>query len=228
MRKLLDAPGRDVVLVYTFAQDFYADMMADRVPPTIAGLERLGTHYGLGSVWMSLYALREVMAGMMRWEEWLPDGLHPQARGSLSYGQSVIAFLQEELAGNRQIPQPSMGLPEPLNPRHWGGAVTLPLEQVRTSGPWTLRRWYNCPFIPYVWDTAAMTQANFRVQRPGRLIDWQPIGRVPLPPDGGDWRQTARASTGLAYWLVPAPAHRRRPTGRRPFAEMQVHGNARL
>lgn len=232
LRKLLDAPGRDVVLVYTFAQDFYADMMADRVPPTIAGLERLGTHYGLGSVWMSLYALREVMAGMMRWEEWLPDGLHPQARGSLSYGQSVIAFLQEELAGNRQIPQPSMGLPEPLNPRHWGGAVTLPLEQVRASGPWTLRRWYNCPFIPYVWDTAAVGAGlAFEFNGRGLALGFDfgnQSAEFRYRLDGGDWRQTARERfdwAGLTGWFRLQHIADDLPDGDHSFEMQVVHGN---
>ena len=52
----------------------------------------------IGSVWMGLHALREVRRGLLTWEEWLPDGLHPENRGSLVYAHSVTAFLAEALA----------------------------------------------------------------------------------------------------------------------------------
>ncbi|MGI6101308.1 MAG: SGNH/GDSL hydrolase family protein, partial [Bacillota bacterium] len=130
LRKLLAGGTRDVVLVYTFAQDMYSDMVNNRVPETVAEFERLGEHYGLGSVWMGLHAMREVMAGQMRWEEWLPDGLHPEHRGSLSYAQSVIAFLNHELivsppdtdAADEYV------MPEPLNPRNWEHTYNLSFD----------------------------------------------------------------------------------------------------
>ena len=96
LRKLL-AAGVDVVLVHTFRQEMYAEMMAGRVPDSIADFEALALHYGLGSVWAGLHALNEVRAGQMHWDEWLPDTLHPGPRGSLSYGRAVIDFLEGEL-----------------------------------------------------------------------------------------------------------------------------------
>ncbi|GAG09786.1 unnamed protein product, partial [marine sediment metagenome] len=97
LRKLLAGEGRDVVLAYTFGRAMYDDMLDGRVPDTIAEFEQLGEHYNLGSVWMGLHTLREVQAGRMRWEHWMPDGVHPQLRGSLSYAQSVIEFCRREL-----------------------------------------------------------------------------------------------------------------------------------
>ena len=41
--------------------------------------------------------VNEVRAGRLRWEHWLPDGIHPQARGSRSYADCVCAFLEREL-----------------------------------------------------------------------------------------------------------------------------------
>jgi len=157
LRKLLADEGRDVVLAYTFGQDMYTDMMHDRVPATIADFEILGEHYGLPSVWMGLYALNEVRAGHMRWEEWLPDGVHPQFRGSLSYANSVTAFLEREL-----IIAPSAGVipagesrPPALDPKHWESAHALPFDQVQFHGPWTIRRWLGMPWIEYALVTAA-------------------------------------------------------------------------
>jgi hypothetical protein len=232
LRKLLEAPGRDVVLVYTYAQDFYTDMLAGRLPPTIAGLERLAAHYGLSSVWMSLYALNEVMAGLMRWEEWLPDGLHPQARGSFSYGQSVIAFLQRELDSSETPISAAGELPEALDPHHWGGAVTLPLEQVRTIGPWILRRWYGCPFIPYVWDTAAVG-ASLEFQFTGRGLalgfDFgNQSAEFRYRLDGREWQQTARERyewAGLTGWFRLQHIADDLEPGEHTFELQVVHGN---
>ncbi|MCE5259480.1 MAG: SGNH/GDSL hydrolase family protein, partial [Chloroflexi bacterium] len=232
LRKLLAAPGRDIILVYTYAQDFYTDMLNGRMPPTIAGLELLGQHYGLGAVWMSLHALREVQRGLMRWEEWLPDGLHPQSRGSLSYGQSVIAFLQAELAGANTLAPVKQALPQPLNPKHWGGATVLPLEQVRTEGPWTLRRWYGCPFIPYVWDTAAVGAAlEFDFTGRGLALGFDfgnQSGEFRYQIDDGSWQQTARERfewAGLTGWFRLQHIADDLDNGQHHFMMQVIHGN---
>jgi hypothetical protein len=94
VRKLLAGPGRDVVFTYTYAQDMYPTMITGNVPEPVRRLEKVAAHYGIGSVWMGLHALREVQAGTLRWHEWLPDGLHTQHRGSLCYAESVNAFLE--------------------------------------------------------------------------------------------------------------------------------------
>jgi hypothetical protein len=232
IRKLLQSPGRDVLLTYTFAQDFYLDMLAERQPLTIAGLERLGEHYGLGSIWMSLYALREVMAGTMRWEEWLPDGLHPQAYGSLSYGRSVIAFLEKDLGDDVVATPLRVELPSPLNPRHWGNASLLPLDRVQTHGPWTLRRWYGCPFIHEVWDTAAVGAAlEFDFIGRGLVLGFDfgnQSAELAYCLDGGDWRQTQRERfdwAGLTGWFRTEQIADDLPDGAHHFEMRVVHGN---
>jgi hypothetical protein len=99
----------------------------------------------------------------MRWEEWLPDGLHPTSRGSLSYAHSVIAFLEAERKrrggdeGDRVDGTISRTeLPEPLDPEHWGNAYNLPLAAVETEGPWVLKRWLYYEWIEQVLETAAV------------------------------------------------------------------------
>jgi lysophospholipase L1-like esterase len=157
IRKLLAGEGRDLVLVYTYAQDMYPDMLAGRVPPSIADFEALGRHYGIGSVWMGLHALQEVQRGRMRWEEWLPDGLHPQSRGSLAYADSVIHFLEEELfavTSRGRLPS-GAGVPEPLNALNWEHAYSLPFSVVKTRGPWTVQRASRCVWMDQLLCTAA-------------------------------------------------------------------------
>lgn len=158
IRKLLAEEDRDLVLVYTYQQTMYNDMMSGNVPTSVSDFEELGEHYGIGSVWMALYALEEVKKGRMRWEEWLPDGLHPENRGSLSYAQSVVKYLEKEL-----ITEPNMvGIPagdrlaKPLNLHNWASTELLPLESIKTEGPWVIRRWANLEWIDRVLDTSAV------------------------------------------------------------------------
>jgi hypothetical protein len=232
IRKLLQSPGRDVILVYTFAQDFYNDMLADRVPPTIAGLERLGEYYGLSSIWMSLYALREVTSGLMRWEEWLPDGLHPQAYGSLSYGRSVIAFLEQELSSENPPACSRPEMPHALNPLNWSEATLLPLEQVCTHGPWTLRRWYGCPFIREVWDTAAVgASLEFGFFGRGLVLGFDfgnQSAELAYRVDEGSWKETVRERfdwAGLTGWFRLEHIDDELALERHHFEMRVVHGN---
>lgn len=158
LRKLLQDGRRDVVIVHTFRQAFYSEMIEGKVPASIADFEKLAEHYGIGSIWMGLYALEEVKRGRMRWEEWLPDGLHPTQRGSLSYAQSVIAFLENELSGRRNTVASDAvtWLPNPLNPNHWGKAYGLSFFEIETEGPWVIRRWPHIEWIDQVLETAAV------------------------------------------------------------------------
>lgn len=160
LRKLLRA-GIDVVLVYTYRQTMYEDMMNGRVPSGVAGYETLAEHYGVSSTWAGLYAFREVAAGAMAWDVWLPDGLHPGERGSLSYGQSVISLLRDLLTCSeaRQPAESSAAtgrLPDPLDHRHWETAHVLSFDEVSTSRHWSLRRWPYWPWTDQVLYTSAV------------------------------------------------------------------------
>lgn len=95
--------------------------------------------------------------GRMKWEEWLPDGLHPQYRGSLSYAQSVISYLEKELETSDVCgKRPCKGLPAPLDPNNWEKAYTLPFSVVKLEGPCKIRRWPHSIWMEYVLDTSAV------------------------------------------------------------------------
>ena len=100
LRKLLEDDTCDVVLVYTYSMSMYEDMSSNRVPSSVAEFEELAQYYDIPSVWMGLYGFNEVRKGYMRFEEWVPDGLHPTQRGSYAYAKSVMQFLQDELKGD--------------------------------------------------------------------------------------------------------------------------------
>ncbi|MCL2701056.1 MAG: hypothetical protein FWE88_05115 [Phycisphaerae bacterium] len=161
LRKLLASGRTDVLLTYTFCQPMYEEMMAGVVPASIADFERLGEHYGLGSIWMGLAGLRDVQAGRMRWEEWLPDTLHPQYRGSLSYARPVIEHVRHALSADAAcisdaIQSPSRPMPAPLHARHWQDAYILDWSVVSLDGPWTLARSANLVWMDQVLSTAAV------------------------------------------------------------------------
>jgi hypothetical protein len=194
IRKLLAGEGRDIVLTYTYMQLFYTEMMQGKMPDSIAEFERLALHYHLGSVWMSLQALQEVQKGRMRWEDWLPDGLHPQARGSLCYGQSVNAFLEKELCSS---PSPASipsgdGLPAPLAPKNWENAYTLPFSEVSTEGPWMVRNWPKLAWIDHVLYTSAVgARLSFSFEGRGLMLGFD-FGKASAEfryrLDQGDWK----------------------------------------
>ncbi|MBP1906538.1 hypothetical protein J2Z32_003200 [Paenibacillus turicensis] len=151
----------DVVLVYTFSQSMSEPMLAGQVPPSIAEFEQLAQHYNLNSIWMGKYAYGEVQRGLMRWEEWLPDGLHPTSRGSYSYAQSVIAFLEQQLVDGfggssaivKELPILSHNLPEPLEVSHWQSAKVMSLDSICTEGPWVMKRWLDYEWFDHVLET---------------------------------------------------------------------------
>ncbi|GCE10604.1 SGNH/GDSL hydrolase family protein [Tengunoibacter tsumagoiensis] len=156
LRILLDGQ-RDVVLVYTYIQNMYSSMAEGRAPDSIAEFEALADHYNINSVWMSLYAFRQVQQGLLRWEEWLPDGLHPTERGSLSYAESVIEFLQQGLnTTNEQLARMGTQLPDPMVAKVWNTIEFVPLRTIKTEGPWLLRNWPSLPWIEELLETSAI------------------------------------------------------------------------
>jgi lysophospholipase L1-like esterase len=194
LRQLL-ATGCDVVLAYTYFNDMKPDMEAGRVPPSIAEFETLADHYGLGSVWMGLHAWHEVHAGLMTWPEWLPDGIHPENRGSLSYATSVIAYLEKELAAS-PAPAPRPALPPALYAGNWEKVRRIPFDAVQSSGPWTVRRWYTCPGIDWALHTTAPgATLKFAFDGYGLALVFHFHGlasEVRYRVDGGEWAVTKR------------------------------------
>jgi hypothetical protein len=214
IRQLL-AAGADVVLVYTFSNEMLPDLQAGRVPPTVAEFEELAEHYGIGSVWMGLHALREVQGGLMSWHDWLPDGLHPEQRGSLSYAQAVMAFCEAEWDGVRSAVawQHRPVLPAALHPGSWESVRALDLAAVQTEGPWTLRRWVGCIGVERALHTTAPgARLGFAFEGRGLLLGFD-FGRlsseVRYRIDGGEWQQTQRDRPewcGDSGWYRPVHA----------------------
>jgi hypothetical protein len=131
----------DVVMVYTFCPALYDDMKAGGVPQSIVELEQIAEHYNVSSVWMGLHAWNQLRAGRMTWEDWLPDNLHPNQIGSSIYADSVIEYLQSEIAApaDSEILRGDK-MPAPIAADCWQHYVEIPFDDVQFNGPWIIRR----------------------------------------------------------------------------------------
>jgi hypothetical protein len=228
LRQLLASGRSDVVLVHTFMREFHADMEAGRMPASIADFEILAERYGLSSVWAGLQAWREVRDGLMRWEEWLPDGLHPEHRGSHSYAQAVIAGVEKGLAAKAK----SKAIPTPLDPLCWEKPRLVPFAEIERTGPWTERRWGALNWIDQVLFTTApgaMLRGKFRG---GNLVAGFDFGsassEIRWRIDGGAWQASARdrpAWCGASGWYRPLVLAENLKPGAHTFELETVHGN---
>ncbi|GIP20975.1 SGNH/GDSL hydrolase family protein [Paenibacillus sp. J22TS3] len=235
IRQLLAGTGRDVVLTYTYMQEMYEIMMMGGVPDSIAELEQLGEHYGLGSVWMGRYALDEVQKGRMRWQEWLPDGLHPTHRGSLSYAQSVIRFLEQELVAqpNGTGPAACEDRPVPMNAGNWEHVELLPFEEIKCEGPWVIRRWVNLEWIDQVLETAAVgAKLEFSFEGRGLALGFdfgKSSAEFRYRLDGGDFKVSSRdrpSWVGDEGWFRLELIADDLPKGSHRFELEVIHGSA--
>ncbi|NHN31067.1 SGNH/GDSL hydrolase family protein [Paenibacillus agricola] len=212
VRKLLRDEARDLVLVYTYSQPMYKDIAEGRIPSSIDEFEQIAEHYQLGSVWAGLYAINEVRLGIMRWDDWLPDGLHPGSRGSVSYGRSVISYLESELTPLGAVAHKDTvdkvevermeetardrTLPKPLYPQNWEMAEPLPFSEVQLTGPWTLRRWPYLRWIDQVLYTSAVgAKLSFSFEGTGLALGFD-FGKLSSEfryrIDMGEWHESSR------------------------------------
>lgn len=163
VRKLLAYGKCDIVFVYTFCIEMYDYLAKGELPPVVREYETLAAHYNISSVYAGAYAFDLNRKGFLKWEEWLPDGLHPQYRGSLEYGNSVFCLVSDLLsgAGDGEIKRNV----SPLNAGCWENASILPLEEINFRFPFYLRRTATQAYIPYVLTcNAAGASIEFTVQ----------------------------------------------------------------
>ncbi len=157
IRKLLHGTKADLVITYTYCAEMLKDMLEGRMPASVAEFEQLAEHYSLSSVFMANYALHETLRGTLRWEEWLPDGLHPAGAGSRYYGLPVNKLLKEALEDQRG--ELSLREIQPLYKDNWERGETFPLHQVKRKGYWRLYRCLDRPLVEQVLSSTCVGSA---------------------------------------------------------------------
>lgn len=197
LRQLIGA-GVDVVLVYTYCGEMEADLQSGRIPPSIADFETLAERYGVSSVWVGLHAWRQVQRELMTPEEWLPDGLHPEVRGSLSYAEPIISLCEEAWTAvvSPTAARPDMRLPAPLDRACWERVRRVDLASAERWGPWILCNTATCLGLErMLWTTAPGSRLRLRFAGRGLVLGFD-FGRlsseVRYRLDGGPWVQTER------------------------------------
>ena len=136
LRKLVRDGNTDVVLIYTHAPEMIPDLQRACVPESIASFEALARDYQISSIWVGLYVWEKMKQGCVHYEQWLPDGLHPQAYGSRLYAEPVCAFLQDELDEPHGAGAEIRRICAPSQSGCWDRAHFLPWSQVHTHGAW--------------------------------------------------------------------------------------------
>ncbi len=234
LRKLLQKEQRDIVLVYTYGQYMYPFMIKNQMPPSISEFEEIACHYNLSSVWMSLHALNQVKQGKLKFEEWLPDNLHPQYRGSLVYAESVITFLKKALIGKPTNNKTPFGkkLPKSLNENNWQGLYLKPFSEIKRTGYWLVKRWNKLAFIDQtLWTTAIGAKLSFGFEGRGLILGFD-FGKASSEfvyrIDKGEWRESKRERYDWCDqdgWYTPYFIADDLPKGKHFFELEVIHGN---
>ena len=188
LRKLMKNDVCDVVLTYTYSQAMYETMLAGKLPQTILDWEELAEHYQLSSVHMARYTFDLVMDGFLRWDEWLPDTLHPDHAGSRLYAEPVCRLLRREIDTARPV---SIPLPAPLHADNWENVHILPFDQVERVGAWRQVHERRLPSVHHMLCTSSMTSSlRFEFEGTGLLLHLLSGGlfaAYKIRIDGGEW-----------------------------------------
>ena len=197
LRKLLKTGSCDVVLVYTYCQAMFSKMNEGSIPESISEFEQLAEHYGLNSVWMAMEAFTQYKKGLMRYEEWLPDGLHPQNFGSSIYSRSVCDFLKQALSKERHLgARESKYLPKSLMTDNWENAYLYDLSQMKKYGPWLLYRSHSLVWTDLIlYTSSAGSRMEFKFDGTGAIL-FNQFGKLSselkYSVDGGESVTTVR------------------------------------
>ncbi len=191
IRKFLNQTKADLVITYTYCIDFLPDMLEGKLPDSIAEYEVLAEHYGISSVFMSSYALDCTKAGTLRWEEWLPDGLHPANTGSRFYAAPVVELLKKAVADEN--PTGLCRTTASLFADNWERAELYPLNKVNRKGPWMMKHMMDLTEVDFVLATSAVgAKANFDFTGTGLVIitnfGWL-AADYRYRIDGGEWKE---------------------------------------
>lgn len=200
LRKLLKKGTFDVVAVYTYCQRFYDAMFKGELPESMREWEELCEYYGLSSVNMARFAFDMTVGGYTRWQEWLPDGLHPEFAGSRLYADKVGEFVKAALKEKTKAVTP---LPAPLYKNNWENAYVLDFDKVELNGAWRLVRERRVATVDYLMYTPSV-HASMKFEFEGRGVTLcvmcnKHAAGFRYRIDGGEWQ---KGMSDVPSWAV--------------------------
>lgn len=200
IRKLANNTEADLVITYTYSGDYLPYMLEGKFPDTITEFEALADYYGISSVFMSSYALDNVKIGTLRWEEWLPDGLHPANVGSRFYSKPVCALMDKMLEAKceKEVEWPE----KPMFADNWEFAECFPLEAVERKGYWRLYRCLDRPLVDRVLSSTCYGSSLKCSFEGTGLVLTVSFGKMSTDfrwrIDGGEWH---KSDTNRPEWM---------------------------
>ncbi len=190
IRKLLKGTDADIVITYTYCAEMLEPMLRGEMAQSVAEFEAIAEHYGISSVFMANNALDECLRGTLRWEEWLPDGLHPANTGSRFYADPVYALLEKTLEDENG--KAAARDTAPMFADNWEREETVDLSEIERIGYWRLYRNLDRPLVQRVLSTTCVgSRAKLAFEGTGLVLTisygWMAADyRWRL--DGGEWQ----------------------------------------
>lgn len=191
-----DNPRTDICFLYTLAREHLADFAANRLPRTMRLHEAVAEHYKIPSVNLALAVARKINGGVMTWDAFSKDTVHPTDAGYQVYADVITAWLGREMDPEYTGAHPSgraARLPAPLFPDNYENAAMIDVCDAPLSAGWRRedKKWVGQFDHVAVADAPGATLAlDFTGGMAGIFIVLGPdTGAFEYRIDGGVWKK---------------------------------------
>lgn len=152
----------DVIIVYTYKEEMFEYYERGELPPSIVDFEILANHYHINSSNMGKAAFDQLQRGLLRYEEWLPDGLHPEYRGSHVYASQLYEDFQSSLLlhENNNVIKAYQENFEYLE--------RIAFADIKKEGPWITKTTFDKWIGDFLYTTS--TTASLSFQTKARMV----------------------------------------------------------
>lgn len=164
LRQIQAKSKADIILIYTYFDAMYPYYEKDKLPPTIREFEILANHYHITSVHVGAYVFDMMKRGLIRYDEWLPDGTHPQYRGSSLYANLVFDCLMDT---NLKQKLTCMDIP-PLYKGNWSTITPLSWNEIECHGPWIIKETSDKWIHEFLYTSSLTASLHFKCY--GRVV----------------------------------------------------------
>lgn len=207
IRRIKAKSNADIIIVYTYFNKMYPWYAQKTLPDSITDFEIIAQYYQLTSVNMGAYAFDQMQRGLLRLDEWLPDGTHPQYRGSVLYAEVLFDCIKESLEVEPK--QTLLQEFEPLCKQNWSDMELLPWSKVVLKGPWIFKETFDKWIHEFLYTSSLQASLSFHTH--GRVVLLGTMYGVPSAElcfriNKGQWQKVQREKEewiqGLGWYRV--------------------------